>query len=92
MQTRVIKNHIKGNNVTIIQSIQTIRVFQTIGGWDKERDGKKHRVKTARKHLHEQLLQASISMHKVNVTCLKQVKSEYKTIFSNLVDHYHFMS
>jgi len=42
-------------------------VFQTTGdGTRKEK--KENRVKTARKHLHEQQLQASISTHKVNVT------------------------
>jgi hypothetical protein len=41
MQTRGFKSHVIGNNVTIIQpTIQTIRVFQTTGGWDKEREEK----------------------------------------------------
>ena len=63
-----LKSHIIGKNVTVIQpTVQTIRVFQTTGdGTRKEK--KENRVKTARKHLHEQQLQASISTHKVNVT------------------------
>jgi len=58
MQTRGIKSHIIGNNVTIIQpTVKTIRVFQTTGGGTRK-DRKKNGVKTARKHLHEQQLQA----------------------------------